>query len=794
MPTELTGSDRVPAALPPGPGEAPVFRRSPRALPPAGAGLGLEEWRRYAQAVVRRKWLVLIVVALGTGVGLWVSGQLGSQYLARAVLWVEVADPRDRTPDPLGSGLLGATGWVDLLRSHVILDEVVRHDRLYLTAAPTAATGVLGTFQVSQSFRPGSYRLSVAKDGNTWTLGTTRGALADRGAVGDSVGTELGFLWAPKGLRAGATIEFTVTSYYEAARRLAKELRVVTELGGNFIRIELKGEDPAHVAAVVNAVAQRFVLVATDLKRQKQSELARIFGEQLEHARLNLSRTEAALRRFRVGAAPLLAEGTVAGGTRRGGSDPALAEFIELRGEEAQLERDRLAIERVLTAASDSEVSVDALGLIGAVQRSTEMSLALRELSTRQAELRTLRFRYTDENAEVRRVANQVAALHRVTIPRLARALTSELGIRRAELSHRVESASGDLRRVPALVIEDASLRRDVAAAEEVFNRIQERYGEAQLAVVSSVPDVRILDVAVPPEVPLSDLGPLLVLLGFTGGLGVAVLGAVVADRFDRRVQDPLQVSEQFGLRILGALPHVRGKGEGATQAIDAFRGIRMNLIHMYGSAGPLVVTVSSPSTSDGKSFVTSNLALAFADAGWKTLLVDGDLRRGGLHRMFAVSRKPGLTDVLAGEASLDAALRTTAHTGLTFLASGSRTHTGPELLSSPTMAKLLVELRGRYEAILVDSPPLAAGVEPYVLGALTANLLLVLRMGLTDRELAEAKLDALDRLPVRVLGAVLNDVRSPAAYGRYAYALEGYELRDEKDTWAENKILRDRR
>ena len=159
---------------------------------------------------------------------------------------------------------------------------------------------------------------------------------------------------------------------------------------------------------------------------------------------------------------------------------------------------------------------------------------------------------------------------------------------------------------------------------------------------------------------------------------------------------------------------------------------------------------------------------------------------------MFAVSRKPGLTDVLAGEASLEAALRTTAHSGLTFLACGSRTHTGPELLSSPTMSKLLVELRGRYDAIILDSPPLAAGIEPYVLGSVSGNLLLVLRMGLTDRELAEAKLDALDRLPIRVLGAVLNDVRSTAQYVRYAYALEGYELRDEKETWAENKILRD--
>jgi len=81
-----------------------------------------------------------------------------------------------------------------------------------------------------------------------------------------------------------------------------------------------------------------------------------------------------------------------------------------------------------------------------------------------------------------------------------------------------------------------------------------------------------------------------------------------------------------------------------------------------------------------------------------------------------------------------------------------------------------------------VDSPPLDAGVDAYLLGTLTANLLLVLRTGVTDRELATAKLGVLDRLPVRVLGAVLNDVEPRGAYRYYSYSLEGYELKEEQD------------
>jgi Mrp family chromosome partitioning ATPase len=99
-------------------------------------------------------------------------------------------------------------------------------------------------------------------------------------------------------------------------------------------------------------------------------------------------------------------------------------------------------------------------------------------------------------------------------------------------------------------------------------------------------------------------------------------------------------------------------------------------------------------------------------------------------------------------------------------------------------MAQLLVTLRANYDVILVDSPPLGAGVDPFVLGTLTGNVMLVLRTGVTDREYTEAKLDMLDRLPVRVLGAVLNDVRAGEAYGYYSYYsyLPGYAANDEAD------------
>jgi Mrp family chromosome partitioning ATPase len=100
-------------------------------------------------------------------------------------------------------------------------------------------------------------------------------------------------------------------------------------------------------------------------------------------------------------------------------------------------------------------------------------------------------------------------------------------------------------------------------------------------------------------------------------------------------------------------------------------------------------------------------------------------------------------------------------------------------------MGDLLTELRSEYDVIVIDSPPFTAGVDPFILGTLTGSMVVVLRTGHSNREIAEAKLEVLDRLPIRLLGAVLNDVPRGAAYGYYAYYsyyLPGYETTDERD------------
>ena len=115
----------------------------------------------------------------------------------------------------------------------------------------------------------------------------------------------------------------------------------------------------------------------------------------------------------------------------------------------------------------------------------------------------------------------------------------------------------------------------------------------------------------------------------------------------------------------------------------------------------------------------------------------------------------------------------------------------GPELLHSDHLKRLIAHLSEEYPVIIVDSPPLAVGVDPCVLATVTGKLLLVLRPGVTDLELAETKLEVLDSLPVSMVGAVLNDVRPGGAYKYYTYDVDGYEVIDDEETVVRDEFRR---
>src|SRR2546421_7466670 len=200
---------------------------------------------------------------------------------------------------------------------------------------------------------------------------------------------------------------------------------------------------------------------------------------------------------------------------------PAYTNAFELRVTLDQLGRDRQAIDRVLAQPSDSGLSADALVVIDAVQKSPELMQALKELTDKQAELRALRYTYTDQNFPVQQLADAVATLEHRTIPALLRAVRDNLAVRARDVEQRVDSTVRYLSNIPPLLFEQTRLEREVQVAGQLYASLQQHHDEARVAEASAVTDVRILDAPDQPYRPIGSLAPFVLIMSFLASAGL---------------------------------------------------------------------------------------------------------------------------------------------------------------------------------------------------------------------------------------------------------------------------------
>ncbi|HEX9085490.1 MAG TPA: polysaccharide biosynthesis tyrosine autokinase, partial [Gemmatimonadaceae bacterium] len=380
----------------------------------------------------------------------------------------------------------------------------------------------------------------------------------------------------------------------------------------------------------------------------------------------------------------------------------------------------------------------------------------------------------TDANPRIKQLSETVRVLQYETIPQIVQSVITTLRTRERDLGARLETQSTELRAIPTRTIEEMRLARQVSASENLYGVLKARYEEVSLAEAQTTPDLSILDFAVPPTRPNSNDAPRLLFLAVLASFGIAVAIALLHDRLDRRFRYPEQATNELGLTIAGTVPRLNPNRSGKfqvdlmSQVVESFRTLRLAIRYDFPANGPIVLAVSSPSKDDGKSLVSSNLALAFASAGHRTLLIDGDLRCGTLHSTFDIQVTPGLVEYLSNGTSVDAVVKSTSSENLFLLPRGTRAAKAPELLVSAKMSALIEMARQRFDVVIIDSPPFIAGVDAYALGAVAGNILIVLRQGASDRKLAAAKLTVLDRLPIRILGAVINGIPGGGMYRYY--------------------------
>jgi len=318
------------------------------------------------------------------------------------------------------------------------------------------------------------------------------------------------------------------------------------------------------------------------------------------------------------------------------------------------------------------------------------------------------------------------------------------------------------------------------ASIETLFQR--------QANVSTTILDPQIIQSARPSPVPVSPQRQRNFLYAFIGGLIGGLLLAWMAERFDDSVQSPEDVKEGLGLPFLGIVPLIRklpqgslapAIGDAKNGLADSLRVVRTNLIYGSAEARPKVLAFTSASPGEGKSTVAAGLAILFAQNKARVLLIDADLRRPSVHQLLNVPQSPGLSGVLSAEGPVNLVARAGPVRGLDVIPAGTPQNLSSERLGSDAMKALIDQARGRYDWVIIDSPPALGLSDASVIATLADGIVVVCSGDKTPRQAVRHVADQLRAVRAAVLGVVLNRVdlhRHSYYYGRYYSPYYGAE------------------
>lgn len=329
---------------------------------------------------------------------------------------------------------------------------------------------------------------------------------------------------------------------------------------------------------------------------------------------------------------------------------------------------------------------------------------------------------------------------------------------------------------------EIVSLQSQLSQLQTTYSTLLEAQQRMDIAESQARTQLRVAEEAVAPGAPISPRVTRNAALG--GALGLLLAGglALLLGYLDNTVKTPDDVRRLLGGGALGGAPVMRGAGGLATlaqprsPAAEAYRGLRTNLqfATLGRDIGSVVVTSLRP--GDGKTTTAANLAVVLAQGGQRVVLVDGDLRKPRLHRLFeGVSNRHGLSNLMfaAGAADIERALQATAVPNLRVLATGPLPPNPSDVLSSARMREIVDHLEGQADLVLVDSPPLAVS-DALILAGIVDGVLLVTLGGQTRGPDLVRAADDIARTGAPLLGAIVN--RTQADDDAYAYYREYYD------------------
>jgi capsular exopolysaccharide synthesis family protein len=572
-----------------------------------------------------------------------------------------------------------------------------------------------------------------------------------------------------------------------------KRLRVTRPPNTYLILISYRSDDPQLAADAANAIAQSYLEYSYDIRLRSSASLSTFMERQLGELKAKMEQSSLAVAAFERELSVINPEEkTNILGSR-------LVQFnAEYTSAQAERLRKQAAWESIRGGTFEAALAAP-------------QGEALRKLVDHRQEAREhfadVGAYYGANHPEYRRARAQLdqmdAALEdtRADIGRRVEVEFQESQRREEMAGQAVGQAKSKFDLVNARSYEYQTVKREADADKTLYAELVRKIREAGINAGFQNSAIRIADSARPALKPVSPNVPLNALLALLFSALVAVGAAVLSDLLDKTVRDPEQVARTLHAEVVGSLPLMKDgrggqmlalpgsygqrsltEGPAATGFGESVRTLRNSILlaHLDRRYRSLLVTSAAP--GEGKTTTASNLAVAHAEQGQRTLLIDGDLRRPSVHRNFNLPGATGLANALLGEYHWRAAvIPVEGLPDLHVLPAGAPSRRAADLLGRGLM-ELIEEASADYDLVILDGPPLLGFAEPLQMATAVDGVLVIVRAGQTTRKAVASVLAILNRVRAKTVGLVLNEVHRELSdsYGYYGYYRSYYRAPQE--------------
>jgi uncharacterized protein involved in exopolysaccharide biosynthesis/Mrp family chromosome partitioning ATPase len=782
---------------------------------PYGEGLRGFDFRRYWHSFIERIWIVAICVLAGLFLALGSLARTPKLYQGHTLLEVQFQEP-----------------------SFVATDDSATRMRSVFLASQEALRTIEQNLTNQTLLARVVRSEGLAQDGGHALLGQSVVADKSSSATERAEPSQA----ATKAEKADGT---TFTPVEEAlGRAMVGMVKPAIRRGTRLIDLYVTHEDPAMAQRLAEAVGREYIRNSIEHRASMSEDALRYLLEEEERLKRNLQKSEAAVAEYKAKNpdALQLGGGTAATGSQQGSGSGAGGSRGGLVEDKLQTLSDRLTAAKADQIRLEGELqqvdqlgnNIDALLAIPSISAAAMVMDARRSVIQVEAGITTYALRYKDKHPKMiaakAALAEAKDKLRQAVLaqPPLLRSAIEQIKATEASLQQALQSQQGVAVNLNRTAIGYQELARQAETDRALYESVLRQIKETNLSKDVKANAVSVIEHSPLPNFPVSPRPTKTILLGLLGGLAVGLAFVFGADALDRSIKTVDQAETTVGLPVFAAVPDTtdegpvkrlkrRSKAFGSSNyrvvvetpqspAAEAFRNLRAALSLLGPEAERKVSLFTSAVPNEGKSFTSANYSLALAQQGYRVLLIDGDLRRPNVHKIFRFPNTrnnsgedsaPGVTDCLVNEADIASAARQIpageiqlvdesveltenilAATGgqLFVLAGGRRAPNPAEILAGPFFGQLIAEAANLFDRVVVDSAPILAVSDTLLMTPHAQTVCMVVRAGKTPRQAVRRAISLLGKSGVRPAGLVLNRLRRSGGVGYYYYyASHGY-------------------